>query len=462
MASATGFHRLVHLDLKGLPPSPKRLVELPELFASLGLTGILVEWEDTFPYARFPELKKAYTYSPATVREFLAQAKKHRLLVMPLLQTFGHMESLLSAKKYHYLREMPDDPRCLCPMHPDAINVMRRQIEDVVNIHREFGMDYFHLGGDEVYRLGACPKCGKFVGEHGKNRLYLHHMAPLFDHVNSFGVRPVIWHDMLRQWSDAEARPFAGKVDLMFWHYSANRPEIENFANPMDMKRFTKLGIGCWGASAYKGADGADVNLPVLANRVQNNLHWYDLARTHKLKGVALTAWSRYTTSIGCCEPLESCWEALAVCTRVLRTGKDNGNAEVKQARKKLFGSAEPDKVKPTKNKTLWNIYQICGEMDRWVDGFNRWHLRRFFWTCPSLWKEPRINPREVTDALKQTRTALDGLEPLVDRFRKAYKGLAVNSEIEYFVASRTVPVKALWNLADKELRRQVRKARNR
>ncbi len=41
---------LVHIDMKGGPPTLDYLLQLLPLLKSWGATGILIEWEDMFPY----------------------------------------------------------------------------------------------------------------------------------------------------------------------------------------------------------------------------------------------------------------------------------------------------------------------------------------------------------------------------------------------------------------------------
>ena len=41
---------LVHIDMKGGPPTPRYLIQLLSLFKTWGASGILIEWEDMFPW----------------------------------------------------------------------------------------------------------------------------------------------------------------------------------------------------------------------------------------------------------------------------------------------------------------------------------------------------------------------------------------------------------------------------
>ena len=42
--------RIIHIDLKGAPPIVDYFIAYVRLIKRLGGTGVLIEWEDTFPY----------------------------------------------------------------------------------------------------------------------------------------------------------------------------------------------------------------------------------------------------------------------------------------------------------------------------------------------------------------------------------------------------------------------------
>ncbi|KAK2112452.1 hypothetical protein P7K49_012199 [Saguinus oedipus] len=72
------------------------------LFRALGANGLLIEYEDMFPYEGPLRLLRAkYAYSPSEIKEILHLAGLNELEVIPLVQTFGHME--VSGRNGSYL-----------------------------------------------------------------------------------------------------------------------------------------------------------------------------------------------------------------------------------------------------------------------------------------------------------------------------------------------------------------------
>lgn len=92
-----GNHRLVHLDLKRAPLKVDYLAKVFPLFRDWGATGLLIEWEDTFPYRDNLECigshnTESKAYSEEDVVQILKLAEESNLSVIPLVQTFGHLE----------------------------------------------------------------------------------------------------------------------------------------------------------------------------------------------------------------------------------------------------------------------------------------------------------------------------------------------------------------------------------
>jgi hexosaminidase len=96
------------------------------LIASAGANAILIEYEDMFPFVnnlRNASARNAYTRSD--VQEINRLAVRSNLEVIPLVQTFGHLEFVLKLEEFRHYREMVDFPQEVCPNHPDVMTLIK-------------------------------------------------------------------------------------------------------------------------------------------------------------------------------------------------------------------------------------------------------------------------------------------------------------------------------------------------
>ena len=62
------------------------------MFIKWGVTGLIIEWEDCFPYKGALEVLNNKLYTLDDVTQIVDYAKEAKLEVIPLVQTFGHLE----------------------------------------------------------------------------------------------------------------------------------------------------------------------------------------------------------------------------------------------------------------------------------------------------------------------------------------------------------------------------------
>jgi|LauGreDrversion4_2_1035121.scaffolds.fasta_scaffold58291_3 hexosaminidase len=100
---------VVHIDFKGAPPT---FSFLKDFITYIGtkfekvVTGILFEFEDTFPYdGNLKPLRGPNVYSVDQLKEVMELMRKHELKFIPLIQTFGHLEFVLKRERFSHLRE---------------------------------------------------------------------------------------------------------------------------------------------------------------------------------------------------------------------------------------------------------------------------------------------------------------------------------------------------------------------
>ncbi|KAM4663997.1 hexosaminidase D isoform 2-T2 [Discoglossus pictus] len=318
---------LVHLDLKGAPPKVSYLAEILPLFSALGAKGLLIEYEDTFPYyGELAPLKAGHAYSPKEIKEILRLAQLNHLEVIPLVQTFGHMEFVLKHKEFSHLREIPTYPNSLNPHREESHRLVQAIIQQVMELHP--AVRWLHVGSDEVYYLGEGEESKQRLSEESLcvEDLFLSHLRAVAAHVVSEypRVTPIAWDDMLRE-ASAHTLAESGVPQLvqpMIWDYTPNF-NVENRVSLIDKYRqcgFQKI----WLASAFKGATGTNQQLTHIGHHLENHKKWLQVAERIPrgiVQGMALTGWQRYDHFSVLCELLPVGVPSLAVCLQTLKHG---------------------------------------------------------------------------------------------------------------------------------------------
>lgn len=200
----------------------------------IGITGILLEWEDTFPYTKdlmplggvsYGSLAAGSPYSIEDAKQILQIAADCGLTVIPLLQTFGHLEFVLKHEQWRCLREVEAYPSSMCPLKSGTMPLIRSLLKQIIAFHPD--IQYIHIGADEVntdvkfrtkikvnyfrfiifiilqvWHLGLCPECIRKAqsSKHGKASLFLDHVTSVAQYIkdNFPNLKIIMWDDMLR------------------------------------------------------------------------------------------------------------------------------------------------------------------------------------------------------------------------------------------------------------------------
>jgi len=297
--------RLVHFDFKGATPRVSYLKKILPILKDAGATGVLWEWEDSFPFTGRLEVAAVVNhYTQQDVLELLELCKDLGLESIPLVQTFGHMEFILKLKQFSFLRDNSEFPESICPCHNDTMPLLREYIKQVMALHKD--AKYLHIGCDEVYHLGTCEQCN----DQPRNKIFTDHVTRLGKHVSSiYKVKPIIWHDMLVNFMEDEMMPLANLVEPMVWIYAE---DVYRFMPSFNWDRLSAVFPYVWTASAYKGAHGETLVVPDAKRHMVNQLNWLEVMRqeeskfTGGFKGIVLTGWQRFDHFAVLCELLAS------------------------------------------------------------------------------------------------------------------------------------------------------------
>ncbi|NXN19395.1 HEXDC Hexosaminidase, partial [Indicator maculatus] len=194
--------RLVHLDLKGAAPRVSYLEQVFPLLSQLGASGILIEYEDMFPFKGDLEiLKSPFAYSEEDIERIQQLAELHKLEVVPLVQTFGHVEFILKHQKYQHLREVERFPNSFNPHVPDTLSLLKSILSQVIEKHRH--STWIHIGADEVFHLGEGMDSKNWMSRNkgDTGTMYLNHIKEVLGFISTqnWGLQALMWDDMLRK-----------------------------------------------------------------------------------------------------------------------------------------------------------------------------------------------------------------------------------------------------------------------
>lgn len=273
-----GFHLDLRIQVMTLPALKSFAKKLHEN----GINTLVMEWEGTYPFQKHPLIANRFAYSREEVVDFIAYCNQLKIDVIPLQQSFGHVEYILRHPRYKELREDQKDYSQVNPLK-EALNreLFTELYQDLISTHTS---EYIHIGGDETYLLGHSPASKKKAAELGKGRLYGDFIKLLCDIVVSLGKRPVLWADIALKYPDAlEGLP--KETVFVDWNYGW---DIHMFG---DHNNLLNSGFEIWGAPSLRSHPD-NYFLTQWEKHFHNIRDFIPLAREFGYSGLVMTSWS--------------------------------------------------------------------------------------------------------------------------------------------------------------------------
>src|SRR5258707_3823977 len=108
-----------HLDLRVQVMTMDALKAFALKLSGLGINTLIMEWEGTYPFEKHPLIPNRYAYSKAEIISFIKYCSDLGIDVIPLQQSFGHVEYILRNDRYKDLREDQKDFSQVCPLQTE-------------------------------------------------------------------------------------------------------------------------------------------------------------------------------------------------------------------------------------------------------------------------------------------------------------------------------------------------------
>lgn len=136
-------------------------------------------------------------------REIVTYCRERGLEIIPECPTLSHCDYLVMAHPEIREREGDAYPDTYCPNHPDTYPLVFDILDEVIDV---FEPKTIHIGHDELYSIGVCPRCqGQKPYE-----LYVRDITTIKNYLDSKGVETSMWGEKLLNSYDHDGKPVGG------------------------------------------------------------------------------------------------------------------------------------------------------------------------------------------------------------------------------------------------------------
>jgi hexosaminidase len=275
--------RAVHLDLKHHMEKHDYLASLAPRLASFKINALVLELENKFLYTKRPEISAPMGLTAEDLQDLADQCREHSIELIPLVQGLGHASYILRHPKYAALREKADSFAEFCPQLDGTYEVLFDLYEEVAEATH--GTRYFHIGGDEAWLMGNCPRCAEALKKQSKFSLYEMWLNRCAGKIRELGRVPMVWDDMLIKDAGEDWSKLPKDLFYVRWNYNPDAAE----KNQHLLEKYAKTGLRVIVAAAIQTCPPY---LPNYMNEHLPNINGFGKAAANAgLAGILTTAW---------------------------------------------------------------------------------------------------------------------------------------------------------------------------
>jgi hypothetical protein len=187
----------------------------------------------------------------AQAKQIVDLCKKHGVRLVPKMNLLGHqsgkgrdsLDGLLRGHpEYDETPEMDEVYYCrsLCPNHPEVTPIVFDLMDEMIGA---FNSDGIHIGMDEVFDIGKCPRCK----DTPTYKIFSNWVNTLASHNEASGKQTLMWGDRLLNgletgygaweasgnFTDPAIQSVNKNILICDWHYEDRKdfPSVDAFAN---------------------------------------------------------------------------------------------------------------------------------------------------------------------------------------------------------------------------------------
>ena len=275
--------------------------QLPR-YAAWGYQELYLHLEDAVQYPRLPGIGRDDAYSFEQLGELVLDAAKAGIGTVPIVNLLGHTQYLIKHPDLRDLNELRDDDGRplergqICPLHPRTLQVAETLLRDMAPFCTKGKV---HVGLDESFHLGKCPRCREEVARIGLGAHFAGHVRRLNELCKKLNLQLGLWADMLYFVPEAIPLLPAGIIAYDWYYYPFRklpRVELYNFAERDLATPLKKQGIQYYGCP-MNGAFRYEP-LPVFGERLANIRSWWRRCAEVQAEGFLVTSWEAYRLAL--------------------------------------------------------------------------------------------------------------------------------------------------------------------
>jgi hypothetical protein len=173
--------------------------------------------EDMLELKSYPSIGKGRgALSNAEVKVIVEYAAERYIDVIPVFQTLGHFENILTSKKFVNYAEFPG-AASLAVTEKKTYVFLENMLKEVFAL---FPSEYINIGADESYDVGS-GKSKTLTKNVGRAKVHAEHYKKVFNICKENDKRVMMYGDVILNHTDIlELIP--NDITIIDWHYGAN------------------------------------------------------------------------------------------------------------------------------------------------------------------------------------------------------------------------------------------------
>lgn len=170
--------------------------------------------EDMIEFDKFPEIGKGRgALTKKEIKEIVDYAKKNFIEVIPIFQTLGHYENILSLPPFIKYAEFKG-AASLCVSYDSTYIFLEDLLKEVFEI---FPSKYINIGADESYDVGL-GKSKYLVDKSSLAKVHAEHYKKVYEICKKYGKKVLIYGDIILNHPEI-LEMIPKDIIIVDWHY---------------------------------------------------------------------------------------------------------------------------------------------------------------------------------------------------------------------------------------------------